>query len=209
VCALALFASACASSSQPAQPARQAESPKVLVYSGATVEAEVARAIAPPPPLEPDGRKQMLVRELGAEVMPCDLLVESIPSGVAITFFTRNGSNMHKAQIREQVELLAHVHNTFFDVPEASPGVIDEPLSLHFDPSRTDHAPLRALMAIPSRAEVEDAPRGARLLLTTPDAKDLADLRAHVLWHAQELLPEIMLGRTRCPHVPAELRATR
>jgi hypothetical protein len=75
------------------------------------------------------------------------------------------------------------------------------------DPTRADHSPLRALMAIPSLASWEETPGGARLMLITNDPRDVEDLRAHVRWNAPELLPEVMAERKRCPDVPEDLRA--
>ena len=63
------------------------------------------------------------------------------------------------------------------------------------------------MMAIPSRASWEETRNGAKLVLTADSDEDLADLRAHVRWHAPELLPEVMSERKRCPDIPVDVRA--
>lgn len=213
VCQLALVASLVAAgcaSSQPNQRARStAKDQKAVVYNGAAVEGEVQQALAavPPRPLETEEEKQAQLRELRLQASPCDLQIQSVPHGIAITFFARDGSNLDAREIQDQVELITRVHNKIHQVPETGIEGMPEPQLLHFDPNRADHAPLRALLAIPSRAVSEPAENGARLVLTSADAKDIEDLRAHVRWNAPQLLPEVMWNRTRCPDVPDDLRA--
>jgi hypothetical protein len=110
-------------------------------------------------------------------------------------------------EIQSQVELITRVHNKLHQVPETGIEGMPEPQALRLDATRPDHAPLRALLAIPSRASWEPTENGARLVLNSADARDLDDLRAHVRWNAPQLLPEVMWSRTRCPDVPGDLRA--
>jgi hypothetical protein len=215
-CVAALFGSLASSgcaSSQPTQRTQAAtgDQGKLVVYNGATVESEVQQAVAqrPPRPLETDDEKRARVGGLRLQASPCDLQVESVPHGIAVTFFARDGSQLEAEEIQNQVELITRVHNKIHRVPETGIEGMPEPQALHFDVNRADHAPLRALLAIPTRASWEPTDKGARLVLTSADAKDIEDLRAHVRWNAPQLLPEVMWNRTRCPDVPDDLRATR
>jgi hypothetical protein len=207
-CAAALLASiATLGCAQPSQQARTAQDR--VVYNGATVEADVQQALAPTPPrpLETEEEKQARLRELKLQASPCDLQIESVPHGIAVTFFARDGSELDAGGIQDQVELITRVHNKIHQVPETGIEGVPEPERPRLDANRADHAPLRALLAIPSRAFWESTDKGARLVLTSADAKDLEDLRAHVRWNAPQLLPEVMWNRTRCPDVPDDLRA--
>lgn len=207
VCA-ALMLPACAAGRKHAGGASEHPARDVVRYNGASVEGKVERALqlAPPVPLEDAEERDRRIRQLQLEAAPCDLQVESVPHGIRMTFFAREGGNLDAEGIREQVQLIVRVHNRLFAVPEM-PEQVPETSPLVLDHRRPDHSPLRALMAIPSRASWEPTPRGARLVLTTGDPRDLEDLRAHVRWHAPELLPELMSESKRCPDVPADVRA--
>ncbi len=204
----ALVLAGCGSGLEQAR-ASEPKPSKVVVYNGATMESKLERATHPtsPAPLETEDEKQARVRSLSLDSMPCDVRVESIPHGIEVTFFIRDGARMEAEDIREQVALITRVHNKLFRVPEVVIEAAPESHELVLDPRRPDHSPLRALMAIPSHATFSDTPGGAKLVLTTNDPKDVEDLRAHVRWHAPELLPEVMSERKRCPDVPEDLRA--
>jgi hypothetical protein len=206
---LSFAVAGCSSSVKHARVSKP-KTEKIVVYNGATIESKLASATerpVPPPPLETEDERQARVRALSLETMPCDVRVESIPQGIAVTFFARDGSNMEASQIQEQVALITRVHNTLFRVPELTIEAAAQSEPVVLQPGRPDHAPLRALMAIPSRASWEETADGARLVLLTDDPKDVDDLRAHVRWNAPELLPEVMSERKRCPDLPDDLRA--
>jgi hypothetical protein len=208
VALLASVASAGCASSQPNQPARSTAAEQSPAFDGAAVEGRLQRALAPASrPLETEEERQAHLQRLGLQASPCDLQVSSVPHGIAISFFAREGSSMEATEIQDQVELITRVHNKIHGVPETGIEGMPEPEPLRFDVNRADHAPLRALLAIPSRAIAEPTDNGARLVLTSADAKDLEDLRAHVRWNAPQLLPEVMWNRTRCPDVPDDLHA--
>jgi hypothetical protein len=204
-CVAALVASVtsfgCASG-QPNQRARSSATEPSLAYDGAAVEGRVQQALAPASrPLETEEQR------LGLQAAPCELRVSSVSHGIAITFFARDGGEMEATEIQDEVELITRVHNKIHGVPETGIEGMPEPEPLRVNLNRADHAPLRALLAIPSRAISEPTDNGARLVLTSADAKDLEDLRAHVRWNAPQLLPEVMWNRTRCPDVPDDLHA--
>lgn len=206
---LSLALSGCGSSLAKAR-AEEPKPKKIVVYNGATVEAKLDRATArltPPPPLETEEERQARVRGLSLAAMPCDVRVESIDGGISVTFFAREGSQLEATEIQEQVALITRVHNKLFHVPEVVVEAEPESQPLVLEPTRPDHSPLRALLAIPSRASWEATADGARLDLITNDPTDVEDLRAHVRWNAPELLPEVMSERKRCPDVPDDLRA--
>ncbi len=206
VCAFigsSLLLSGCVSDVNRARKKPQAPDRESLIYNGATVEERVGNALQPrsPAPLETEEERQARIAGHTLAASPCDLHIQSIPHGIAISFLTKPGSDVEVGEIREQVELLARMHNKLFQVPEAT--VENGPaVPVRLDPTRADHAPLRALMAIPSRASWEETPGGARLVLSADSEEDLADLRAHVRWHAPQLLPNVMSARKRCPQVP-------
>jgi hypothetical protein len=205
---LSLAVSGCTSSAQQVRTS-QPKAKKIIVYNGGTVEGRLERATAPsaPRPFETEDEQRARVHQLSLEAMPCDVRVESVPHGISITFFVREGSRLEASQIQEQVALITRIHNKLFHVPEVLIEGAPESQPLVLDATRPDHSPLRALMAIPSLASWEETPGGARLTLITNDPRDVEDLRAHVRWNAPELLPEVMAERKRCPDVPEDLRA--
>jgi hypothetical protein len=199
----------CASDLQRARKTPRAAERTALIYNGATVEGKVANSLqpTPPAPLETEDEQRARKSGLSLQAMPCDVLVESVPHGISVTFFAKAGGGLEAREIREQVALLTRVHNKMFQLPDATVEGGPESVPLALDSNRPDHAPLRALMAIPSRATFEDTQDGAKLVLTADSEKDLADLRAHVRWNAPELLPELMSERKRCPDIPVDVRA--
>lgn len=208
--AAAIALPSCASDSQNTRTARSVpEQKRALIYNGASVEGKVANALAPKPPepLETDDEREQRIKGLRLDAMPCDLIVESVPHGIAMTFFAKAGGKLEAHDIQDQVALLSRVHNKMFQLPDATVEGGPASVPLDLQANRPDHAPLRAMMAIPSRATWEETPTGAKLVLTADSEEDLADLRAHVRWNAPELLPEVMAERKRCPDVPADVRA--
>jgi hypothetical protein len=88
---ISIAALGCASSVPRGSPRSASEPRKVVVYDGAMVEGQLEQALEPssPRPLETEDEKRAQVRALSLQHSPCDLQIESVPHGIAITFFAR------------------------------------------------------------------------------------------------------------------------
>lgn len=118
--------------------------------------------------------------------VPCGLLMEDVPDGLALVFTAHKGESV--SALRQRVRQIAERYNRRDpDAQQLTQDLMNE--KDHVSASASEHS----------------VPGGARLVLSTSRPNEVGALRALMRWHAADLLPGIgaEIGRTGpCPSLP-------
>jgi hypothetical protein len=177
---------ACSSSASTRPAPKAAKGPVVEERSGPMFTATRSNAVEDTiPPAEADRDEDESAPP--APPAPCAVHSEAVPQGIALHFDSRTAP---PEEIQKHARRLAQIIEELRKHGEASP-----------DPETFGLRQIAALepqvVAIPNRD-------GARLVLTTSEPTEVEALRAEVIWHTADLLPDLLRDQQGCPAVPGE-----
>jgi hypothetical protein len=153
-----------------------------------TASAQPSPPASAPEPVGQEGGRPMGMQPgtCPAEVPGTQVSATDVDGGEAVTFKT---SPEQAAELRKRVHAMADMHNSHHQgggmghggMPEGMHGGAMGPGSMGGGSDQM------AMMPPPSRAAVEEAPGGARIVVTPNDPADLDRLRSAVRMHAEHM----------------------